>query len=202
MTGFDVYKEYIAIKSHFSSSSYDYFKYHGKTKAKLATYEKRNDRKFFELLAKKGRKTVIQFMIAQFVHNPNEWIGDMVLNQEAIERFLEWKKRTANIYRTAENDLKKIIEFMEAESLNFKDIFKAEKNKLPIILRLVIEGYVCLETYIVLMSVLGLDNHYDKVYDGDVVYQKYKTKINAYKAFLKPDRDKAYLAMKNALGGK
>ena len=47
MDGFDVYKIYLAIKLHFTSESYDYFKHNGKTTARLATFTKRRDRYFF-----------------------------------------------------------------------------------------------------------------------------------------------------------
>ena len=41
--GFDVYKTYLAIKLHFQSDSYDYYKYGGKVNAKLDTFTKRKD---------------------------------------------------------------------------------------------------------------------------------------------------------------
>ena len=36
--GFDVYKTYLAVKLHFASDSYDYYKYGGKVNAKLDTF--------------------------------------------------------------------------------------------------------------------------------------------------------------------
>ena len=33
MTGFEVYKMYLALKQHFTKQDYDYFKYRGKVRA-------------------------------------------------------------------------------------------------------------------------------------------------------------------------
>ena len=49
--GFDVYKTYLAVKLHFASDTYDYYKYDGKVNAKLDTFTKRKDRYFFHKLS-------------------------------------------------------------------------------------------------------------------------------------------------------
>ena len=57
--GFSVFKTYLAIKLHFSSDTYDYFKYEGKVNCKLETFTKRNDRYFFHKLSTKYKPTEI-----------------------------------------------------------------------------------------------------------------------------------------------
>ena len=51
MTGFEVYKVYLALKQHFTKQEYDYFKYHGKVRANENSFEQRRDRYFFKKLA-------------------------------------------------------------------------------------------------------------------------------------------------------
>lgn len=201
MNGYDVYREYIAIKAHFNTN-YNYFEYQGKVRTKRSSYEKRNDKKFFEILAKKGRDYVRQFMISQFVHSPTSWIGDFVLNQEAVERYVEWKKRTTNIYKTAYDELLKIRDFIEAENLSIKDLFDCKsKKKLPIIFRLMTEGYISYETFIVIMTCYDFMPLYSKTYSDNLVFEKYRKRIEDYRAFLKPDRNKALATWKKAFGG-
>lgn len=48
MAPFEVYVNYLALKSHFSSPKYDYFKYNKKVRASLTSFNKRKDRYFFE----------------------------------------------------------------------------------------------------------------------------------------------------------
>ena len=51
--GFDVYKVYLGVKLHFTTDTYDYVKYGGKTNATLDTFTKRKDRYFFHKLSKR-----------------------------------------------------------------------------------------------------------------------------------------------------
>ncbi len=53
MNGFEVYKLYLAIKLHFTSDSYNYFTFNGKTRTTLQSFEKRRDKYFFKKLATK-----------------------------------------------------------------------------------------------------------------------------------------------------
>jgi len=43
MTAFESYRVYSALKLHFTTDSYDYFKYNGKTKVTPENFEKRKD---------------------------------------------------------------------------------------------------------------------------------------------------------------
>ena len=53
MTGFEVYKTYLALKQHFTKTDYDYEKYRGKVRASEQSFEQRLDRYFFKKLAVK-----------------------------------------------------------------------------------------------------------------------------------------------------
>lgn len=52
MAPFDCYKTYLALKNHFTKSSYDYHKYNKKTRASLQSFYKRKDRFWFEKLSR------------------------------------------------------------------------------------------------------------------------------------------------------
>ena len=51
MTDFEAYLQFLALKLHFTSDHYDYFKYNGKHNASLESYDKRTDKRFFKRLA-------------------------------------------------------------------------------------------------------------------------------------------------------
>jgi len=53
VTPYQVYCEYLALKSHFSNRKYDYFKYNKKVRASLQSFYKRKDRYFFEKTSRK-----------------------------------------------------------------------------------------------------------------------------------------------------
>ena len=48
MTGFDVYKTYLALKLHFTKDKYNYFTFNGKSRASQSAFDKRKDRYFFK----------------------------------------------------------------------------------------------------------------------------------------------------------
>ena len=50
MTGFEVYKMYLALKQHFTKEKYDYHKYRGKVRASEDAFEQRHDRYFLSLI--------------------------------------------------------------------------------------------------------------------------------------------------------
>ena len=52
MSPFEAYKLYTAIKNHFTTESYDYFKYNGKVRASEHTFETRKDKYMFYKLSK------------------------------------------------------------------------------------------------------------------------------------------------------
>ena len=56
MNSFEVYSTYVALKTHFSRKTYDYFKYNGTVKVSIEKYNKRPDKYFFEKIAKKYNK--------------------------------------------------------------------------------------------------------------------------------------------------
>ena len=75
MTGFEVYKMYLALRQHFTKDSYDYFKYRGKVRASEKSFEERRDRYFFKKLATKydGQK-MLDYFVANFACDPKGYI--------------------------------------------------------------------------------------------------------------------------------
>ena len=57
--GYNAYKTYVALKNHFTSDSYDYFKYKGKARVKEETFLKRKDKFFFEKIEKKYQEDLV-----------------------------------------------------------------------------------------------------------------------------------------------
>ena len=71
MTGFEVYKMYLALKNHFTTDTYDYVKYRGKVNASEKAFEERRDRYFFKKLATKyDGSEVLNYFVANFMHDP------------------------------------------------------------------------------------------------------------------------------------
>ena len=50
MNGYEAYRLYLAVKLHFSTENYDFFKHNAKVNASIGSFTKRNDRYFFHRL--------------------------------------------------------------------------------------------------------------------------------------------------------
>ena len=67
MSPFETYQAYLGIKNHFSNPKYDYFKYK-KTRATLASFNRRADKYFFEKSSRKySDKEIVDFLVSNFV---------------------------------------------------------------------------------------------------------------------------------------
>ena len=91
--GFEVFKLYLAIKLHFTTDTYNYEEYEGKVNCKLETFTKRNDRYFFHKLSKQyDRDNIVDFFVANFIHNNKKWVGNLLQN-DGRDIYLDFKKR-------------------------------------------------------------------------------------------------------------
>ena len=101
LRGFDVYKTYLALKRHFNSARYNYFNYSFKNRgvsARYTTYQNRNDRWFFENLAKDYKKhdEIEGFLVSNFIYNPSMWVGEMY-GDDSKRIHNEWKRKTESL---------------------------------------------------------------------------------------------------------
>jgi hypothetical protein len=87
---FETYKLYQAVKLHFTSEKYDYFKFHGKTNSTVKSFENRNDKSFFIRLSKLYDKNELTYLFYYSINVSSQvWIGDM-LNPNHIDNFNKW----------------------------------------------------------------------------------------------------------------
>ena len=92
MTAFESYKMYVALKLHFTTDSYDYFKFNGKTRVSETNFEKRKDRYFFKKLTnRKKDDEILPYFVANFVADSSGWIGNMV-RSDGDDNYRAWKK--------------------------------------------------------------------------------------------------------------
>lgn len=81
MTTFETFKLYIALKNHFTLKTYDYFKYNGKTRTSQKSFEKRNDKFFFQKLSK--HNDILGFLVSNLIVNSKSWIKDLTYNEQS-----------------------------------------------------------------------------------------------------------------------
>lgn len=179
MSPFEAYQLYAALKSHFSSESYDFIKYNGKVKANQSNFETRKDRFFFAKLAK--RKDAKDFLIANFiVKGSNIWIGDLVNNADCEKNFSEYKKRTQALGYNFEEDLKQCL-------TNFDENVIVKEHQHPFLLKLFLRKKIAIETIIILNELTGFFAHWNKQLKDDIVWKDIHLLCVKYRPFLSYD---------------
>lgn len=180
MDGFDAYKTYVALKNHFNSKTYDYFKYGGRSKASRASFEKRNDKYFFHKLAK--HRNLVDFLVANLIKD-DQWVGDIVNNVNAESNYRSMLKVRESLSYTFKCDLDKF-------SSPLLDNFKVEDGQHPTALKLYLEKEIHLETLLIINDLTGIMRSWNRKINDPIVWPSVYLKCKKYKPFLQYDEEK------------
>ena len=179
VTPYETYQTYLSMKSHFTNRKYDFFKYGGKSRATMASFNKRKDKYWFEKTSRKySDEEVLNFLLANFVStdNPqNLWIGEIINSGE--RNYSQWMKRKQSLtylFKEQSNEL--------LSNKNLNEVFDCSKGHPPI-LKKYLGGEISLETFIILEKVFSFRKEFDKKLT-DPVWETVSLKIKKYIPFL------------------
>jgi hypothetical protein len=182
VTPFETYQHYLSLKNHFTNSKYDFFKYGAKTRASIASFNKRRDKYWFEKTSRKySDKEVVDFLVSNFVasDNPsNLWIGEIINSGERT--YTEWMRRQQSLsylFKEQSNEL-----FSQTK---LEDALNCSKGHPPI-LKSFLSGKICLETLVIYDKIFGFSKKFDKKL-LDPVWETVSLKIVKYAPFLNTD---------------
>ena len=193
MNGYDLYCTYQAIKLHFSSESYNFFQYDGKTRVSIDAFQKRRDKFLFHRLARKYRDNeMVPFLVANFVHSDDKFTKTL-LEEESEEVFRNWKKITDSMSKVYQEDLIRIC----PDATQFNDLFKVTDGQFPKLLNLYMQKEVTVETMVILNNLFNYIAIWDKKISDDIIYPKISRKIRKYGAFLSVNTEKYKELTKN-----
>ena len=180
VTPFETYQTYLSMKSHFTNPKYDFFKYGGKSRATMASFNKRKDKYWFEKTSRKySDEQILNFLLANFVttDNPqNLWIGEIINSGE--RNYADWMRRKQSLtYLFKEQS----SELLSNNDLN--EVFNCSKNKHPVVLKKYLGGEISLETLTILEKVFSFRKEFDKKLQ-DPVWETVSLKIKKYIPFI------------------
>lgn len=168
---------YYSIKTHYTTPRYNAITYNFKIKTRPIPT---NYYTIFEKLSRNYKTELKYFYIAVLFENPKIWIGEL-LTAESEEIYVDWKKRMQSLRYEFTTDIENIL-----ENYKFKEIFKV-KNTHPILLKLVLQKKICVDTLLILESVLKYFNAWDKMMEDDVVWVENRNKFVKYRSFMNYD---------------
>ena len=194
--GFDVYKIYLAVKLHFESKKYDYFKYDGQVSAKLDSFTKRKDRYFFHKLSTKyGKDEILDFFVANFCNDNKKWIGNLLQN-DGRDVYLDYKKRKDAFAYHFRADCSNIVNDFRNNNLSFDDGFRVHLQQHPRFLRLLLQKKISYQTAVVFESLLSFMQNWNVEIEEKIVWPEVAHKITRVKPFIRFNTTECKLIMK------
>ena len=185
-TGFVTYAMFHALKLHFTSDSYDYVKYNGKTNVTKTTFSTRKDKySFYRLSRKFGLTELKDYYIANFLVDDVQWVGD-ILGPESEENYKKWQKRIQSLTYTFENDIIRLLDRVDDPN----ELLMVRKNEFPLLMQYATQGDIALETLIILDDLMNFFPMWEKEIYDDIVWPNFKIKCMKYKPFLHYDKNK------------
>ena len=179
VTPFETYRTYLSMKSHFTNPKFDFFKYGGKSRATMTSFNKRKDKYWFEKTSRKySDQQVLDFLLSNFViaDNPqNLWIGEIINSGE--RNYADWMRRKQSLTYLFKEQSGKLLSENELET-----VFDCSKGH-PVILKKYLGGEISLETLTIMEKVFSFVKNFDKKLT-DPVWETVSLKIKKYIPFI------------------
>ena len=183
MSAYNVYETYLALRQHFTNPNYDYFRYSGKVRTNIDSFNKRRDRYFFEKLSrKKTESEIVNYFVSNFIQSSDPskmWVGELKTNGD--ENYLNWKTRTQSLSYRFKQELNSLT-----EKVHLYEALFSENGSHPVIIKQYLGGKVSIETLVILDDLTSFMN---KLNADDVVISLVTHKVKKYRPFLSYDKE-------------
>ena len=196
ISGYEAFGLYQALKLHFTTDSYDYFKYGGKTNISITTFENRKDKYHFYKLSRKytQKEDLTNFIVANFIEDEKSWVGAL-LQEEADMNFRKRQRVIQSLSYTFENDC---ILIFEDCILNPNQVLSTDGDY-PLLLTKTLRKEVQIETLCLLNGILGFFPMWTNKINDTIRWPEVRRKCIKYASFLPQDSVKYKLILKKVL---
>lgn len=199
MEGMDTYNAYRAVRLHFTTT-YDYFKYHGKLRHGDITeqqFEQRKDSFFFRKLERRFKNdhhALVNYFVANFIGTTQlKWINELV-TVDAEKRYDAWLDRQKNFEDVFKNDLARIV----AIDPVVNSALNSHNGQHPLPIKLYMAHKIQPETIIALDAVLRCITRWDETISEQIIWPEISNTFKKYKPFIRIDDGLAKSTIKTA----
>ena len=179
VTPFETYQTYLSMKSHFTNKRYDFFKYGGKSRATMASFNKRKDKYWFEKTSRKySDQEITDFLLSNFVNTDtpqNLWIGEIINSGE--REYADWMRRQQSLTYLFKEQSKELLSEKKLE-----EVFNCSKGHPPI-LKKYLGGEISLETLVIFEKIFSFGKKFNRKLK-DPVWETVNMKMKKYIPFL------------------
>jgi hypothetical protein len=196
ITAYESFCLYQALKLHFTTDSFDFFKYGGKSKVTVSAFENRKDKWHFAKLSRKfsNKDDLVKYIVANFIEDEKSWVGSLLEEQGELN-FRKRQKVLQSLSYFFENDCQKIFDGIE----NPNDVLTVEDGEYPILLKMYLQKEIQIETLCILNQILGFMGLWNRKISDTIVWPNHRMKIQKFAAFLPKDIVKYKLILKKVI---
>lgn len=192
--GYDAFALFHGLKLHFTTN-YDYVKYHGKISIGKDAFMLRKDKFHFYKLSRKYKKDeLFGFYIANLLHNPKCWAGDLV-SDDADSEYKVWLKTQQSLTYLFEQDLSTAFDSVD----NPEELLKVVDGQYPLLYNLYLHDKVKKETVMILNNFMNFIPMWNKKIDDDIIFPEFVKSCEKYKPFFSYDEQKMKKILKDKL---
>ncbi len=196
MTGYETFGIFQALKLHFTQKSYDYFKYNGKSRVSVDSFENRKDKYYYYKLSRKypDKDDFVNLTVSNLLQKENLWVADL-MQEEAEVNYREYLKVLQSLSYTFENDCRNIFEGVDDPN----DVIKVVDGDYPILLRMCLQKDIEFITLCVLAQILGFLPMWEKKIADTIRWPTVHQKITKFASFLPKDIVKYKMIVKKVI---
>jgi hypothetical protein len=194
-SGFAAFALFNALKLHFTTDSYDFFKYHGKTNVSKDNFANRKDKYSFYKLSRKYRMDDLKnFYISNFLQKDVNWVGD-ISGIDGEEIYKKWQKRNQSLTYLFEQNIIGLLQDTNTPD----EILKVRDGQYPLLLNEVMQGTIAIETLVILNNIMNFLPMWNKRISDTIIWPTWKRKIEKYSPFLIYDEKKFRNILKESI---
>ena len=180
----EVYKMYLSLKLHFTSDTFDYFKYGIAARASKQSFDVRKDKYFFVKLSRTFEKEeLLDFFVASMI--TNDKIYPSTLIQEGSNNYKEYIKRKQSLTYTFKQDVSTLWDM----SQKFDKLFIIDGVHPPL-LKAHLGGRISIETLAIFHKIFNYVENFDKIIKEEIVWRPIRNRILKYEPFIFIDKGK------------
>lgn len=182
MTAYEAYCIFTACRLHFTSDSYDCFKYHFKTPSTPERFDKRHDKYSFSKLGKQySQEQLILLLGDTFFESPTIWVQEVLRPPQYQQHLLHQAFRDAFAHRFEE-------EFRSIITPNPNDLLLCTVGYPPLLVHYW-QKRISIETLLALNSVMKFFPSWDRQIRDPIVWKTFYKQARKYQPFFTPNAE-------------
>ena len=184
MSGIEVYRLYLSLKLHFTTDTFDYFKYGNAAKASQHSFDSRRDKFFFVKLSRTFKEDELrEFFVANMIVEDKVYPATLV--REGAKNYQEYIKRKQSLAYNFKEDVMTLHDI----SQKFDKLFIIEGVHPPL-LKAHLGGKISIATLAIFNKIFQYVGNFDKDIKEDIVWKPLRNRVVKYEPFISIDKGK------------